>query len=146
MTLYQTHTSKEASSSSTRVLFPCTLFAVLAKLCWPGPPGPPTGCWAGGCWPGNIPPMDDAILIWMLHSLYSACAHGSYLVRLAKIIFFQIFNKYVEICLYIFFINLFMYRLWLSVTFHSSVLGSVYIPPTGRKEAQIKFEILFMIE
>lgn len=60
---HQHPTSKDASSSSTRVFPPGVLVAGPGKPGCPGPPGPPTGCVADGCWPENIPLMEDAILI-----------------------------------------------------------------------------------
>lgn len=60
---HQHPTSKDASSSSTRVFPPGVLVAGPGKPGCPGPPGPPTGCVVDGCWPENIPLMEDAILI-----------------------------------------------------------------------------------
>lgn len=60
---HQHPTSKDASSSSTRVFPPGVLVVGPGKPGCPGPPGPPTGCVADGCWPENIPLMEDAILI-----------------------------------------------------------------------------------
>lgn len=71
-------TSKDASSSSTKVLPPCGLGVATGKPGWPGPPGPPTGCAPGACCPENIPLMDDAILIQCFQANESAHAQGDH--------------------------------------------------------------------
>lgn len=72
-------TSKEASSSSTKVLFvPLLPGGPVRSPGWPGPPGPVGGWDPDGCWPVNIPPMDDAIFPLTTQVLFFACVSVSW--------------------------------------------------------------------